>query len=297
MQTTTLSLPSLYECLSEEVPPSALSSPKVLHNLKQKPLLSMFHGRHVEEEATVIALILRHTLETQHHTALLVAPDSHLVRHVCQKLKRWDVDVKDLQNPSLKETSIGNLFRLAVNCVVEDCSVVMFFALAKHPLTSCQRDPEHFQHLIAHLEHCFRISPLELSPNIEGLRKSLKAYHNKDNQQPHLLYEIDNLLEKCQQSMTLFASCLSHRHTTLFEKIKAHVEFVVYLTATDTQTGHERLWMDEYGKEMSEFLYNCSQESQNLTIFPTAEEYSQLFSFLLSKNPHQYRYQTFCHHA
>src|SRR5262249_11791765 len=57
-----------------------------------------------EEEATVIALILRETLETEGKTAALVTPDRALARRVAAELRRFGIEIDDSAGLPLAHT-------------------------------------------------------------------------------------------------------------------------------------------------------------------------------------------------
>src|SRR5690606_4142313 len=48
-----------------------------------------------QEEADVIALILREALETEGKTAALITPDRRLARRVSLSMRRWGIEVDD----------------------------------------------------------------------------------------------------------------------------------------------------------------------------------------------------------
>ncbi len=57
--------------------------------------IELVEARHVHEEARIIALMLRQTLETPGATASLVTPDRDLARRVKQELVRFHIDIDD----------------------------------------------------------------------------------------------------------------------------------------------------------------------------------------------------------
>ncbi|HUH83698.1 MAG TPA: double-strand break repair protein AddB, partial [Stellaceae bacterium] len=57
--------------------------------------LRRLDGAGPQEEATVIALLLRQALETPGKTAALVTPDRGLARRVAAELRRWSIDIDD----------------------------------------------------------------------------------------------------------------------------------------------------------------------------------------------------------
>ena len=68
-----------------------------------------------QEEATVIALLLRQTLEDAGATAALVTPDRDLARRVAAELRRWGIEIDDSAGAPLDKTPPGVFLRLVLD--------------------------------------------------------------------------------------------------------------------------------------------------------------------------------------
>jgi len=90
-----------------------------------------------QEEALVIALMLRQTLETPEATAALVTPDRDLARRVAAELRRWGIEIDDSAGLPLNRTPPGIFLRLALDAVAQELAPVPLLALLKHPLAAC----------------------------------------------------------------------------------------------------------------------------------------------------------------
>jgi ATP-dependent helicase/nuclease subunit B len=88
------------------------------------------------QEAVVIALALRETLEHDGRTAALVTPDRDLARRVTAELRRWKIEIDDSAGQPLADTPPGTFLRCLVAAVDEDFAPVALLALLKHPLCS-----------------------------------------------------------------------------------------------------------------------------------------------------------------
>lgn len=84
-------------------------------------------------EATGIALVLRHALETPGRTAALVTPDRQLATRVSSALARWGLVADDSAGQSLALTPPGTLARLALTAATTR-NLVPLLALLSHPL-------------------------------------------------------------------------------------------------------------------------------------------------------------------
>jgi len=85
------------------------------------------------QEAVVIALALRETLEHDGRTAALVTPDRALARRVAAELRRWEIEVDDSAGQRLLDTPPASLLRTLLAAVEGGFAPVDLLALLKHP--------------------------------------------------------------------------------------------------------------------------------------------------------------------
>lgn len=88
-----------------------------------------------EDEAEVIALILREALETPGRTAALVSPDRLLARRVAARLEAWGIRVDDSAGRPFAKTMPGAFLELVANAYSARFAPGEMMALLKHPLT------------------------------------------------------------------------------------------------------------------------------------------------------------------
>ena len=92
------------------------------------------------QEALVIALALRETLQTAKRTAALVTPDRDLARRVAAELRRWDIEIDDSAGSSLFDTPPATLLRCLVSALDSSFAPIDLLALLKHPLSTLGLD-------------------------------------------------------------------------------------------------------------------------------------------------------------
>ena len=92
-----------------------------------------------EEEAEVIALILRRSLETRERSAALVTPDRTLARRVAARLEKWDIRVDDSAGTPLAKSPPGVFMDLVIDAVDSGFAALPLLALLKHPLARLGR--------------------------------------------------------------------------------------------------------------------------------------------------------------
>ena len=102
--------------------------------------LSLIEARSEEEEAGLIALLLREVLETPEKTGILITPDPALARRVKAKLSRFGVEVDTSQGEPLEETLHGSFLALSAAAALDPFDPISLSALVKHTLFALQPD-------------------------------------------------------------------------------------------------------------------------------------------------------------
>jgi len=114
--------------------------------------LSLAEAATEEEEASAIALKLRHTLEIPHATAALVTPDSDLAARVAAKLHRWGIVVDASAGRPLSASQPGSFFSLVLAWALDPVEPVALCAMLKHPLCALRLPASTKRELAALLE-------------------------------------------------------------------------------------------------------------------------------------------------
>ncbi len=197
-----------------------------------------------DEEAHVIALIMREVLEDPHQnkTAALITPDRFLGRRVEAILKRWDIQINDSAGIPLPESDIGRFFIALLNVMETKQAPVALLALLKHPLCSAGMSKGWGNALAKRLE-------------IDGcIRGNTPAQG------------IDTLLQRTQDDQ--IKDNLSHLHALLMP-LKEHIEKSVSVedlkmlltlviqtgeSLSETNEGKDTLWTGEAGEAASLFF-------------------------------------------
>ena len=97
--------------------------------------VSLIEAPTAQDEAEVIALILREALETPDRTAALVTPNRTLARRVAHRLEHWSILVDDSAGRPLRKTPPGAFLDLVAETFARDFEPATVMALLKHPLT------------------------------------------------------------------------------------------------------------------------------------------------------------------
>ncbi|WP_225768068.1 double-strand break repair protein AddB [Inquilinus sp. Marseille-Q2685] len=192
-----------------------------------------------QEEAGVIALLLREVLETPGRTAALVTPDRDLARRVAAHLTRWQVAVDDSAGRPLADTPVGAYLRLAGDVAFRDASPLSVLALLKHPLAAGGEPIGLFREALRRLEREVLRGPAP-EPGIAGLKAALAAGGGGP--------ALAGWLDKVGGILGPFVAAVREESQSPAELLRLHIECAEALAATDAEPGPARLWRAEDGE-------------------------------------------------
>ena len=222
-----------------------------------------------QQEALVIALLLREAVETPGRTAALVTPDRRLARRVAAELHRWNIDIDDSGGTPLADAKPGIFLRLAAGAI--DAGPVPLLALLKHPLAAGGRNPGEFRRLVRRLERS-AIRGRQMQPGFAGLRETVETLAED------LPDELIDLSRRLADAMAPFAEVADAEEVEVRDLLEAHVAFAEALAASDSRTGAERLWAEEEGARAAEFVDDLRMES---TLRIAGRDWPALFEVLM----------------
>ena len=114
--------------------------------------VSAIEAATAEEEAEVIALMLREAADAPGRTARLVTPDRALARRVAARLAVWAIAVEDDAGVPFGRTLPGVFLDLTAAVVEKEFEPVALMALLKHPLCRVAMPPHELRRAISTLE-------------------------------------------------------------------------------------------------------------------------------------------------
>ena len=197
-----------------------------------------------QEEAGVIALLLRQQLETPGATAMLVTPDRGLARRVAAELKRWDIDIDDSAGIALNLSPPGVFLRLIAQAAIEHLAPIPLLALLKHPLAGLDYETGVLRGLVRRFEIQSLRGPRQ-APGLPGL-----AALTHPGTEP----DIAAMLDRLATAMAPLLDLMAQPAASLHDLLTAHIEAAERLAATATQTGADRLWDEEAGAALADFV-------------------------------------------
>jgi ATP-dependent helicase/nuclease subunit B len=225
------------------------------------------------EEAGVIALMLRHTLEEEGRTAALVTSDRQLARRVAAELGRWDIEIDDSAGRPLADTPPAVFLRLVARAAGEGLAPVILLATLKHPVAAGGMERGQFVSLVRDFEKKILRGPRP-APGIAGLRELLAANPKEAPPFEPLLDEV----ERCLGPLVAMLDGGAHDFTAL---IDAHMAAAEALAGSAGEAGSARLWAGEDGEALANAVSELRQAA------PVMEEidgidYAALFETLIS---------------
>lgn len=211
-----------------------------------------------QEEAGVIALLLRHALEAPERTAALVTPDRALGRRVAVELARWDIAVDDSAGVPLAQTPPGEFLRLTAALAVERAAPLPLLAALKHPLASGGMATGAFRRCLRQLEiHALRgPRPAEgIAGTRQALLRSLAELQDRTGRDMgRIRGPLLPWLDRLEAMLAPFAALIAAPEAALADLLEAHGRFAEALAESDEEPGPVRLWRGEAGENAANFL-------------------------------------------
>jgi ATP-dependent helicase/nuclease subunit B len=209
-----------------------------------------------QEEAGVIALKLRETLETAGRKTVLVTADRSLARRVSARLRAWEIEVADEAGLPLAHTLTGIFLSATAAMAAEEWAPIALLEALKHPLTGLGDSRENFRKNVAALEDTV-LHGVRPEAGAAGMTRALTIAFNRSAKKkvPADKEQLLIFTDKLQQAGAAFFDAMKSPAPVAFGVLlEAHIRFAEALAATDTMTGTARLWGNAEGKKAAEFL-------------------------------------------
>ncbi len=240
------------------------------HSSKALDGLCQINCPGLREEAGVIALMMRETLETPGKTVALVTRDRRLARRVASELQRWVLEVEDSAGVPLIDTPVGSFLQLIVEAASEEFAPVSLLALVKHPFCHAGHDRAD---VLAEIR-LFEMESLRGPRPPSGLKFLIKMSKASDKPLPVIqkLFALLKPLESAFNKKSLNLDSLITNHLKVAEKL-AH--------APGQQSDPSPLWSGEAGKVAVEFCRDLQSASSVMGRI-TVADYPAFFREMMS---------------
>lgn len=251
-----------------KLPPSKRDAKKVFKGMR---LVTTATRR---EEASVIALMMRETLETDGKTAALVTPDRVLARHVRAALMRFSIEIDDSAGITGEETPAGTYLRLLIAAADASLAPVPLLALLKHPLASGGIERIKFLALVRKLDK-YVLRGGRPKAGLVGIIEASRASGKMSAQDcDHLEYALGPISELG----ALLDLDVESEISNIFEN---HLKAAEHLASSNDTQGANRLWAGDAGEALSNHFGSLMDDMQSHHSVATSD-YPALFSEWLS---------------
>jgi ATP-dependent helicase/nuclease subunit B len=240
------------------------------------------------EEGEVIALILRHALETDGKTAALVTPDRRLARRVAAALQRWEIVIDDSAGIPLDKTGPGVFLRLIAEMVADSFSPVALLSACKHPFAAGGMAAAAMRRATRLLERWALRGP-KPAGGIDGLRQAVGASDDERGPTAAERDAIEGLIDRLAEASAPLVRACAANEVPFRTLIEAHVESAERFAATDDEDGATRLWAGEAGEALAVFINGLLQAADALPAIPP-ESYPDMLDALMAGQAVRPRY-------
>ncbi|MBM85656.1 MAG: double-strand break repair protein AddB [Rhodospirillaceae bacterium] len=240
-----------------------------------------------QEEAGVIALLLREALEKETGTAALVTPDRALARRVKSELRRWGVEIDDSGGQPLGDTPAFTFWRLVGNMMTEGLAPVPLLAALKHPLATGGLEAGVFRRNVRQLELLVLRGPRP-APGITGLLSALRqagrVWKSESREDDVFGPNFDGLitwLERLAPALRDFERAIASDAVSFSELLLVHNRLVELLgAAPDDGLRVFDVWSGEAGERAADFLADLFSVAHDWPKM-SGRDYMTLFDSLL----------------
>lgn len=209
-----------------------------------------------QEEATIIALLLREILEREGASAALITADRQLARRVAGELRQWSLDIDDSAGQPLSDFPAGTFLSALIEARLSEYAPVPLLTLLKHPYSGSMKDPVLFRTFTRLLE-------LEV---LRGIRPKagLDGINDLLNEAPERS-EIKEILQFWAEVKAILTPL--EKKTVGSELIEAFIKVAEHLAG-------DSLWQGEDGKKAHQLIGDISAQldllqSMNIEDFAT----------------------------
>ena len=228
--------------------------------------VSLVEARDKNDEASIIALMMRQALEMPEGDLALVTPDRDLARRVKSNLLRWNIKVDDSAGEPLSRFGAGSLLVLLMDAVEENFSASSLYALFTHHLVGFGFGRTVFIAAARNVEAAlFRSEPM--IHGLEGLLPSLEQAFTKSKSESHAHPIVARLSDGDWHDM---GNCLTHVTEILrplsLRLATSFVEHLNSLVSVAEKIAGSEFWDGPEAEELETLVEGLRQESFRLPL-------------------------------
>ena len=260
--------------------------------------LSLIEAPTAQDEAEVVALIMREAIEVPGRTVALVSPDRLLARRVAVRLEAWGIRVDDSAGRPFAKTVPGTFLNLVINAAVKDFAPAALMSLLKHPLCRLGLNAFDVRRFGRALELAAFRAPY-LGQSLDGVEAALthaeRAKGSERRQHPAVsrLWQEDwdgarTLIDQLKEAYAPLCALYGDQQLrSLKDFANAHIktaEALAVLPLLDGETAatENPIWQGEAGEAANLFFVGLLDEGMPAPDL-RAQDYADLYRSLLAR--------------
>lgn len=224
--------------------------------------VELIAAAHEQQQAEIIALVLRQALETPHRIAALITPDRTLARRVKAELMRWNVTIDDSGGEPLLRFGGASLLQLVIEAAQSKFQPIALANLMRHGLCRLGRDADIARRAVSVIEiACLRGRQQALP--LPDLSENLRRLAHDETARLHRTLQV--LPAEHWAEAQAFAGDLSAALSPLWQpdvqSFTHHIE--VLLQVAEALAGPD-LWENEAGEGLRTVCAELRREAPHL---------------------------------
>lgn len=269
----------LQQCVSTASDPSLLAvKPQALDGI-----LSV-QATQPQQEARIVALKIRETVEDPSKSVLVVTSDRTLAQRIEAELGRWDIRVNDAAGLPFLQTRVGLWLDAVAGLLIPDSQAVALLSMLHHPFADLGYAPADYQFHVKWFERYILRGPRWQG----GLADLVSVTQNRMTTIPLVHHEpLTVLATKIADAITTAQPQLQH---TLSEWLEMHLQLAETLAATDSKSGAEIVWHGDSGETAAQLLQDLRLHAPLNTKLMTASAYRDFIAHYLKRQTYRPRY-------
>lgn len=215
-----------------------------------------------QEEALLIALLLRETLEDSGKIGALVTPDRQIARRVAMACKRWGITIDDSAGSALHETSLGTYLRLLAETAQKNLKPLGFLALLKHEKTK-GAGFKNFRKTVRLIDEQLLRGTYSGS-GFEALYKKFEDKQNDERVYKKPDANITKLISHLEPILSPLIELLSDGYHDFSKILETHIKAAEQLHQNNEDDDASALWQGEEGEEAANFLSTLREHAHHI---------------------------------
>ena len=231
-----------------------------------------------QEEAELIGILLRETLEDSGKTAALITPDRNLARRVAMICRRWNITIDDSAGYSLDTSILGTYLISCAQCCANNLRPASFLAFLKHDYCHGGNFKD-FRSAVRLLDEGLMRGKAPKS-GFEGLRQRFHDYMDDEDRKKKPDEVTLNLINHLEPVLSPFITIMHDGFHDFSKFLELHIQTAEKMSADKNDFS---LWSGDEGEETAAFLSELKLHAPSLPSMTGADYIEILTEFMRSK--------------